>query len=134
MGNTNQKIVDKYQQILSDLGVGCFVYRSLRPNKKTPHAKPMLQAKTLGLKRCKKFLDIIHPYMTCRSEQVTTLKRFVEERLSKPEKTPIGPTEEALAAELRRLNSRSIFSETNTPNPSNNLGEDRVHAACESRG
>lgn len=107
--NTNLLILNKAERIIKENGLTSFFYLQ-----KQKDCRPCYVVIVLGLKRVKRFIDVIDPFIECRRPQMETLQKYIEGRLSKPEKSPLDEQDLALADQLYRLNRPYLFSETNT--------------------
>lgn len=105
--NTNLLIIDKAQRIVKDLGLACQVYVQ-----KQRAARICYRVVVLGMKRVKRFLDVIDPFIECRREQLECLKAYVNLRLSKAPKAPLERDELELLNKLHVLNRPYLFPET----------------------
>ena len=106
--NTNYEIIEKLVTILKKLEIGCFVYNSYRSN----NQRPAKRVEIVGVKRVKKFMDVLYPYLECRVDQAKQLKEFVELRLSKGEYSPSDEEEYHCYLMLQHLNKRGSSETT----------------------
>jgi hypothetical protein len=102
--NTNFTIINKLQHLFKMLDIGCHVYIPSRNSGQKEYKK--LEIK--GMKRLKKFFDILMPYFECRFEQANLLRDFVELRLSKTCKDQYGSDENSIYCMLRAVNKCGV--------------------------
>lgn len=109
--NTNVLIIQKVLRIVHEMGVGCYNYSRVPKVGKVYH-----RIEICGLKRVKRFMDEVGDLFECRRSQSDLLRQYVELRLSKDVRAPVGQEERDIAALLTQANEKSTeSSETNTP-------------------
>lgn len=78
MGNTNYKLCKMFVDILRELNIPFYV-RYDKPTK--TKYKPMWRIIITGMKRVKKILEIINPYLISKREQGELILEFINSRL-----------------------------------------------------
>ena len=102
ISNTNFQIMDRVEELLKDLNIPFHCYIPKRNSKQKEYRK--LEVK--GIKRLKRFFDILYPYFDCRFEQASLLKSFIDLRLSKKSNEPYTDNEHSIYYQLRQRNKR----------------------------
>lgn len=115
--NTNQVLMDELADILQSEGLA--FWRG-RPNAKVRNInhKPQELIGINGIKRVKRFLDVMRPYLVAKRDVADVVKQFIDRRLSRPYHCALDEMDIALIEQVRKLNERgtaSFRSETNTP-------------------
>lgn len=105
--NTNPLIILKAARIIKDLGLPAYVYLQ-----KQGEYRLCYRVVAFGLKRVKKFVDFIAPFIECRKEQLEAMREFVNEKLSHPVQSGLTEKETRALETLQRLNRPYLFSET----------------------
>lgn len=102
--STDFELSERMGEILDHMNVGKLFQRR-RLGKRG--YKDQLCINVFGIKRCKKLLDYIIPYMidSRRRRAAETLQEFCNLRLSKPHQTPYGEEEQKLRDRLCFLNT-----------------------------
>jgi len=103
--STDFELTERVGRIFKELGVGNYFHRRRYSQK-----KDQMEIVITGIKRCKKLLDQIIPYMTesRRKRTAKTLLDFCDYRLSLPKRTPYGDTEFSLGQRMRDLNGYQL--------------------------
>ena len=102
--NTDSEFIEEAKKILSTNNIAHYV---TAPRISGIGIKPKVQIIITGLKRNKKFLDIIIPYLRTKKKRAEIVKSFIDFRESREApKTPYGEIENSLFLELRKLNNR----------------------------
>jgi predicted transcriptional regulator len=113
--NTNFDIIEKIANILTRLGLAYHVYVPKRSSRQREYKK--LEIK--GVKRLKKFFDLLMPYFECRFLQADSLNQFVQIRYGKTNADKYGNDELSIYCMLRAHNQRGTgTSETTREEPS----------------
>lgn len=107
--NTNMGMIVKIKAILSEIGIAYYFYAQL-PKKGNPYFRVEIG----GLKRVKRFLDLMIPCFRCRSEQAKTLLEYSNLRLGKDTNSPLGQQEDCIAMKLYDLNGKHKNSSLST--------------------
>jgi hypothetical protein len=118
--STDFELAERMGRILDSMNVGKLFQRRRLGNR---GYKDQLCINVFGIKRCKKLLDLIIPYMTDSRRKVaaSTLLEFCNLRLSKPHQAPYEEGEFALRENLCLLNrSKSQNLRDLTQNASDN--------------
>lgn len=102
--NTNKVLIDKVVEILSCKEIAHFI--DIKAS--TKKWKTRYEVCVSGMLRCKKFLELIQPYLVGKAPQAKILKEFIILRLSKPKNEVYGPEEKTLFKEIKTLNGRDI--------------------------
>jgi len=109
--NTNTDMIVKIKEILSEIRIAYYFYAQL-PKKGNPYFRVEIG----GLKRVKRFLDLMIPCFRCRNKQARVLLEYSNLRLSKATNYPLGQQEDDIANKLYELNGKhknsSLSSET----------------------
>jgi hypothetical protein len=103
VSSTDFELAERASRIIQ--GLGCSVHlRRVKHDKRG--WKDQLVIGMVGLKRCKRLLDKIIPYMTESRKKCAaqTLQDFCDWRLSRPKGAPYGDREFRLGQRLRDLN------------------------------
>lgn len=101
--NTNRVLIDKVAEILGGKEIGHYIDEKKSTKKKW---KTRYEVCVYGMLRCKKFLELIQPYLVGKAPQAKILKQFISLRLSKPRNEVYGIEEKTLFKEIRTLNGR----------------------------
>lgn len=123
ISNANFSMIEKAQSVIKSLGIPCNVIHKIKKHIKQ---KNYWSLNVQGLKRVKRFMDVLFPYIECRRDQADALRQYVELRLSKPAKSPFTQDEFNLINKLRKLNGSQRFESSETICQAPNLGEDIV--------
>lgn len=94
VSNSDYRLIEEVHNILDKIEVGHYIQwhgtglkkGSLNPvNGKTVKAvRAVGQINILGMKRCKKFLELITPYLRIKKDQAECMAEWIERRLSIP--------------------------------------------------
>lgn len=96
------------------LGIGHHVYIPKRNSRQREYKK--LEIK--GVKRLKRFFDLLMPYFDCRHNQASLLNDYVNLRYGKTTTDKIGNDEMSIYCMLREANQRGTgTSETTREDP-----------------
>lgn len=116
IASTSPEITTKAQEILARLEISSHIV--YYPSKKATQ-KAYWSIRVTGIKRIKRFMDVLFNYLECRKAQAKVLKDFVELRIAKPLRAPYDVEDEMVDA-IKLLNQRGTTesSETTRQTPS----------------
>lgn len=82
IGNTNVAIIENISKIAKELELPYYILT----REKATHisTRPFHVLTVIGLKRCQKWIDIVHDKVVGKSEQAKIMKEFIEHRLQQP--------------------------------------------------
>jgi hypothetical protein len=108
--STDFELTDRAGSIFQSLGIGNYIARKRCVSKDGRNYKDQKELVVSGIKRCKKLLDQIIPYMTESRKKRTaeTLLEFCNYRLSLPRKNPYTQVDFSLGQRMRDLNGYQL--------------------------
>lgn len=103
LANTDARIITRIVEDFEKLGIPYYICKQ-----KARHAgqKNAQMIQVPGIKRVKRLLDALYPYLGVKKQQAAVLQEYVALRLSKPQSSPYGEDEEKLRLKLKDLNQR----------------------------
>jgi hypothetical protein len=125
IASTSPEITSKAHTVLSNLDLA--FHTVFYPSKKSNN-KDYWSIRITGIKRIKRFMDVLFEYIECRKPQAEIMKRFVELRLSKPRHAPYKE-ENWLVDQLRLLNRRGQSESSESKRQAPN-GDDVLRATA----
>jgi len=127
--NTHKDTIEEIHRILEENGIGHHIipYKS----KRFERAKKIYTVHINGMGRVTRFLDVFQCFLRTKKQQAGIVRRFIEYRLSLPNKRAVyGKTEFSLREDLQGLNKFGS-SETLRAAPAMQ-DEDKVQAPAKS--
>lgn len=109
--NTHKPSIERIVKILSALGVGSHVINA----QLTGNRKPYSCVRTDGMKRVKKLLELLAPFLFTKKEQAELLLEFISIRQSQPVRSPHGDREIKIYQRIKELNHRGSSETTRVP-------------------
>jgi intein/homing endonuclease len=118
IGMTSREGIERAVEILQAHGIGVNVFhRKMAPKQ----WKPTTYVRVLGMKRARKWLDLLEQYLVVKKPQAETLRAFIAQRMSQPQTAPYTIREHEIFAAIRRLNQVGS-SETTSSAPAVQAG------------
>ena len=114
MRNTNFRLCNQMESILKKWNVGVWINEI---KSKNPKWKDQRLVQIHGMKRCKKLLSIILPYMNGKSEQAKLMNEFIDYRMKfyNNRHNHCGNIEEQYFLRLKELNQNRKSLNDYTP-------------------
>jgi hypothetical protein len=106
VSNTDLKTMEEISLFLKEKNIGHHLENQSLKRTTECGYKPQYRLMIAGLKRGKKFLEILSPHLVTKRQQAEVLKEFIEYRLSVPQNTPYSEKEDLWAKELSDLKKR----------------------------
>lgn len=107
LANTDSALMEKCANILTKYGIAHYFYTKYRKNFGTNN-KDQKCFVIVGLKRCKRFIDLFGKYIH-KQKQIEAVSKFINHRLSVGYNELHGNYELSLYHEIRKLNQRGIL-------------------------
>lgn len=84
-------------------------------HKQRKSQRPLIHIQTNGLKRAKRFLSTIGPYLVGKKAEADLLSEYIESRLRTPHKAPYSDREQAIVKQLAQY-KRQVHFRDSEPN------------------
>jgi hypothetical protein len=88
IGNNNTLIIDECVRIAKENGMATYVLSRKAPQ---PHQADRYVIQIVGLQRCKKWVEVIEPYLIGKKLQSEIMGRYINYRLSIPHADLVNP-------------------------------------------
>lgn len=115
VSNTNKVILDELGAIFVEEGIG--FWRG-RPNAKmrNPKHKPQGMISISGMKRMRRFLAVMYPFVIAKRPQMDLLLEYIDHRMARDYHSAMDEYETQLLAKIRDLNRRGTEPERSEAN------------------
>ena len=124
--NTDELLIKEVLSIFDELGLPYHVYE--RTSAKHPTWKKKWEIMINGMKRCKRAVEILEPYIFGQKKQrMQALGKWIDYRLGVDQKKPYTEKDIELLSLIRQS---STTLRDYTPVPTIDVGEDIVHAVA----
>lgn len=124
--NTDPLLVQEIERIFKSFEIPYYVYS--RVSKKNPTWKRKWEFMINGMKRCRRAIDILEPYIRGEKKlRMQALREWIDYRLTVASKDPYTDKDEELLSLVRQS---SVMVRDRTPNSTIKVDEDTVQAAA----
>jgi len=109
LANTDMEIITEVTRILENNEIAYWVGK---PRVNGLGKKPKRDIVIQGLKRVRRFVSVILPYLRTKRQKALLLKQFIDFRETVPQKQKYGDLEKSIYLSLRGLNRPPVESST----------------------
>lgn len=126
--NTDYKIIVMATAILKEANVPYWMNEKARTSAVRPTWKPKWEVMITGMKRCRKAIEILRPYIFGeKAVKMDAMKLWIDRRLSTEQKKEYDGEDYRL---LNLFRNSPITLRDYTPRPTLKVGEDRVQSSA----